>query len=63
MRDYLRVGGAMGWRPEHVRATSLSDFMAAKDGWLMSQGVEVDDGPSEEDVKDLEALMEMFPDG
>lgn len=53
----------MGWRPEHVRAASLSDFTAAKEGWLMSQGVKIDDGPSEAEVKELDALMEAFPDG
>lgn len=63
MREYLRFGGAMGWHPEQVRTTSISDFTAATEGWLMSQGVEIKDGPSEESVKELDALMEAFPDG
>lgn len=63
MRDYLRFGGAMGWTPDEVRQTSFSDFAAATEGYLLSQGAEIDDGPSEEDVKELDALMEAYPDG
>lgn len=29
----------MGWRPQDVRAASLSDFAAAFRGWKMSQGI------------------------
>lgn len=63
MREYLRFGGAMGWQPPMVRQTSLSDFAAAVEGWLMSQGVKVEDGPSEAEVRELDALMEAYPDG
>jgi hypothetical protein len=57
------MGGAMGWRPWEVRACTLLDFEAALSGWLMAQGH--DDGPdiSPEAIKELDDLMERYPDG
>lgn len=46
----------MGWRPDEVRAVSLSDFMACIEGWNEAHGGDaggLDDG----DRAELETLM------
>lgn len=50
----------MGWRPDHVRAHSISDFVAALEGHLMAQGVKPP--LKQADLDNLDALMARYPD-
>jgi hypothetical protein len=49
----------MNWRPDHVRATSLSDFATSFDGWTMVN-CPTPDGPdySDEELARLDAIVE-----
>ena len=42
----------MGWRPDHVRASTLHDFECAVDGFLAGRGV-VDNSLSDKDRAEL----------
>lgn len=55
------MGGQMGWRPDEVRRHSVSDLLAAYEGWLMTQGVQPP--LKQSDLESLEDLMARYPDG
>ena len=46
----------MGWHPDLVRQTSLSDFSAAFEGYLLANGVK-DDGLSDDEIDELQELI------
>lgn len=50
----------MGWRPDEVRRCSLSDFLAAFEGWSIAQGGEPP--LKQSDVERIESLMARYPD-
>lgn len=50
----------MGWTPAEVRRESMSDFLAAFEGWCVARG---DDPPlKDDDVQFLDDLMARYPD-
>lgn len=55
------AGGAMGWTPREVLGCIPADFAAAHEGWLVSRGAEKP--LTHDDVAELDALMERYPDG
>lgn len=52
----------MGWHPDQVRSLSLSDLMAAFEGWQMAHGIQPASA-MEQALEELEELMERYPDG
>jgi len=52
----------MGWRPEHVRASTVMDFENSLEGWIRSQGGEPSTEVSDEAIAELDDLMERYPD-
>lgn len=50
----------MGWRPDEVRAHSLDDFVAAREGWKRGRGAAPP--PKRRDVERLDELMAQHPD-
>lgn len=56
VRRLISIGAAMGWTPAQVREASLSDFLAAAEGYLGKNGG--GDGLTSEDVADLRAALE-----
>ena len=59
MRQYLVSGGAMGWHPDLVRSTSISDFNASFEGYLLGKGV-TDDSLDDEEVDEMQAELAAF---
>ena len=49
----------MGWHPDLVRQTSVSDFSAAFDGYLLGKGVQ-DDGLSDDEIDGIQEQMATF---
>lgn len=49
----------MGWHPDLVRQTSVSDFNASLDGYLLSKGVQ-EDGMTDDEIADLQEQMAEF---
>lgn len=56
VRRLISIGAAMGWTPAQVREASLSDFLAAAEGYLGKNGG--GDGLTSEDVADLRSALE-----
>ena len=49
----------MGWHPDLVRSTSISDFNAAFEGYLLGKGV-VDDSLDDDEIDEMQAEIEKF---
>ena len=49
----------MGWHPDLVRQTSVSDFSASFDGYLLGKGVQ-DDGLSDDEIDGIQEQMTTF---
>ena len=66
MRPYIVAGGAMRWHPDRVRATFMSDFSAAFEGYQLDKGI-AQTGLDDDEINDLKALMAKeqteFPNG
>lgn len=54
------AGAGMGFAPDQVRRCSVSDFLAAREGWMIAQGQEPP--LKKDDLEWLDDLMSRYPD-
>lgn len=57
------MGGLMGWTAGMVREHTLADFNAIFEGFLALHGHDSGPDMSDDAVRELEQLMEQYPDG
>lgn len=54
--EYLKIGGAMGWKPWDVRRATLNDFLMTFEGWKVANGVS-EPGMSREEAELLRSEL------